>query len=78
MPKLDYIKLGTYIVVLKPISAAYFINPSDKSVYLYVYPLITARQRLLLYDDREKEHALVGNGRLSHQQYPGYFKATAR
>jgi hypothetical protein len=30
----------------EPISTAYFINPSHKSVCLYVYPLIIARQRL--------------------------------
>jgi hypothetical protein len=29
-----------------PISAAYFINPSHQSVWLYVFPPIVARQRL--------------------------------
>jgi hypothetical protein len=30
----------------EPISTAYFINPSDQSVCLYVYPPIVAMQRL--------------------------------
>jgi hypothetical protein len=30
----------------EPISTAFFINPSHKSVCLYLYPLIVARQRL--------------------------------
>jgi hypothetical protein len=30
----------------EPISTVYFINPSQQSVCLYVYPLIVARQRL--------------------------------
>jgi hypothetical protein len=35
-----------YIMALEPISTAYFINPSDQSECLYVYPPIVARQRL--------------------------------
>jgi hypothetical protein len=31
-------KLGMYIMVPEPISAAYFMNPSHQSVCLYVYP----------------------------------------
>jgi hypothetical protein len=46
MPEPVFTKLGMYIMALKPISTAYFINPPDKSVCLYVYPLIVARQRL--------------------------------
>jgi hypothetical protein len=30
----------------EPISTAYFINSSHQSLYLYVYPLIVAKQRL--------------------------------
>jgi hypothetical protein len=33
-------------MALALISAAYFINPSRQSVFLYVYPTIVARQRL--------------------------------
>jgi hypothetical protein len=40
-----FMKLGMYIMAPKPISAAYFINPSHQSVCLYVYPLIVAGQR---------------------------------
>jgi hypothetical protein len=39
-------KLGMYIMLPEPVSAAYFINSSHPSVRLYVYPLIVARQRL--------------------------------
>jgi hypothetical protein len=35
-----------YTVAPKPISTAFFINPSHQSVYLYVYSHIVARQRL--------------------------------
>jgi hypothetical protein len=38
--------LGMYITARKPISTAYFTNPSHQSVCLYVYPPIVARQRL--------------------------------
>jgi hypothetical protein len=41
-----FTKLGMYIVAPESISTAYFINPSHKSVYLYVYPPLVARQRL--------------------------------
>jgi hypothetical protein len=41
-----FMKLGTHIMATEPISTAYFINPSNLSVCLYVYPLIVARQRL--------------------------------
>jgi hypothetical protein len=39
-------KLGMYILAFKPISMAYFINPSHKPVCLYMYPPIVVRQRL--------------------------------
>jgi hypothetical protein len=41
-------KLGMYeyIMALKPISTAYFINPSHHSVRLYVHPAIVSGQRL--------------------------------
>jgi hypothetical protein len=35
-----------YIMALEPISTAYFINLSQQSLCLYVYPPIVARQRL--------------------------------
>jgi hypothetical protein len=38
--------LGMYIVTPKPISTAYFTNPSHQSVCLHVYPSIVVRQRL--------------------------------
>jgi hypothetical protein len=46
MPEPIFMKLGMYIMVPEPISTAYFLNASDQSVYLYVYPPIVARQRL--------------------------------
>jgi hypothetical protein len=39
-------KFGKYIMAPEPISTAYFMNPSNQSVCLYVYPPIVARQRL--------------------------------
>jgi hypothetical protein len=39
-------KLGMYVMKPEPISTAYFIYPSNRSVCLYVYPPIAARQRL--------------------------------
>jgi hypothetical protein len=36
LPELIFIKFGLYIMAPEPISAAYFINPSHRSVYLYV------------------------------------------
>jgi hypothetical protein len=38
-------KLGVYIVPPEPISTAFFINPSDKSLCLHVYPSLVAMQR---------------------------------
>jgi hypothetical protein len=39
-------KPGMYIMAPEPISTAYFINPSHRSVCRYVYPPIVARKRL--------------------------------
>jgi hypothetical protein len=39
MPEPIRMKLGMYIMAPDPISTAYFINPSHKSVCLYVYSL---------------------------------------
>jgi hypothetical protein len=38
MPQPIFMKLGMYIMATEPISEAYFINPSHRSVCLYVYP----------------------------------------
>jgi hypothetical protein len=47
MPEPIFMKLGMYIIAPEPISAAYFINPSYQSAFLYEYILpIVARQRL--------------------------------
>jgi hypothetical protein len=46
MPEPIFMKLCMYIMEPEPISTAYFINPSQKSVCLYVYPPFVARQRL--------------------------------
>jgi hypothetical protein len=37
MPEPIFMKLGMYVMVPEPISAAYFINPTHQSVCLYVY-----------------------------------------
>jgi hypothetical protein len=39
-----FMKLGMYIMAPEPISTAYFINTSQKSVCLHAYPPVTARQ----------------------------------
>jgi hypothetical protein len=41
-----FMKLGMCITTPELISTAYFINPFHQSVWLYVYPLIVATQRL--------------------------------
>jgi hypothetical protein len=41
-----FMKLGMYIMAPEPISTAYFIDPSHRSVCLYVYPTIFSRQQL--------------------------------
>jgi hypothetical protein len=41
-----YLCCYVYIMASDPISTAYFIYPSRRSVCLYVYPLNFARQRL--------------------------------
>jgi hypothetical protein len=46
MPEPIFMKFGMYVMAFEPISVAYFINPSDHSVCLYVYLPIVARQRL--------------------------------
>jgi hypothetical protein len=46
MPKPICMKTGMYIMAPEPISTTYIINPTHRSVCLYVYPLIVARQRL--------------------------------
>jgi hypothetical protein len=46
MPERIFMKLGMYIMAPEHISMAYFINLSHRSVYLYVYPSVVARQRL--------------------------------
>jgi hypothetical protein len=38
-------KLGKYIIAPEPISTLYLINPSLRSVFLYVYLPIVARQQ---------------------------------
>jgi hypothetical protein len=43
MPKPIFIKLDMYIMAPEPIPTSYFINPSHESVYLYVYPPISAK-----------------------------------
>jgi hypothetical protein len=49
-----------YIIEPEPVSTAYFINPSHRSVCLYVYPLIIATQRL-----GKKETTIVAKQRLT-------------
>jgi hypothetical protein len=39
-------KTVTYIIEPEPNSTVYFLNPSDQSVYPYMYPPVVARQRL--------------------------------
>jgi hypothetical protein len=39
-------KVGVYIMAPERISTAYFINPSNQSVSLYMYPPLVATQRL--------------------------------
>jgi hypothetical protein len=49
MPKniiFSFMKLVLYIMAPEPISMAYVINSFNKSVCLYVYPIIVAKQRL--------------------------------
>jgi hypothetical protein len=46
MAECIFMKLGMYIKPPEPISAVHFINPSHRSVCLYVYPPIVARQRI--------------------------------
>jgi hypothetical protein len=46
MPERIFMRLGMYIIAPGSISTAYFINPSQQSVCLYVCPPIVARQRL--------------------------------
>jgi hypothetical protein len=58
-PELIFMKLGTYITAPEPISTAHFINPSDQSMCLYVYPPIVARQRL---GSLKIPQSLLGNG----------------
>jgi hypothetical protein len=41
-----FMKLGMYVIAPETISTAYFLNLSDQSLCLFVYPLIVARQRL--------------------------------
>jgi hypothetical protein len=36
--------LGMHVMTPEPVSTEYFVNPSYKSVCLYLYPLIVARQ----------------------------------
>jgi hypothetical protein len=46
MPETIFMKLHMNIMASKPLSTAYFINPSHQSVCLYVYATLVARQRL--------------------------------
>jgi hypothetical protein len=46
MPELIFMRPGIYIMAPEPISMAYFFSPSDRSVCLYLYPLLVARCRL--------------------------------
>jgi hypothetical protein len=39
-------QLGTYIMASDPILTVYFIKFSHRSVCLYVYPFIVARQKI--------------------------------
>jgi hypothetical protein len=43
-----FIKLGTYVYIIapRPILTMYFINSSHRSVCLYLYPPIVARQQI--------------------------------
>jgi hypothetical protein len=46
MAELVFMKISTHIMAPELISTAYFINPCNQSVCLYVYPLTVATQRL--------------------------------
>jgi hypothetical protein len=52
---LEWLKLGMYIMATEPISRAYFINPSDQSVCIYI-PHTVARQRLGKTLPRQRIH----------------------
>jgi hypothetical protein len=49
-------KLGMYITAPEPISMADFINPSQQSVCVYMYPFIVAMQLL----GKNKPQLLLG------------------
>jgi hypothetical protein len=51
-------KFGMYVLILDPISAAYFINPSHQSVCLYVYPPTVASQRFGKHDPASTKNCL--------------------
>jgi hypothetical protein len=59
MPEPIFMKLGTYIMPPDPISTAYFINPSDQSVCLYVYPLSLLDNGWVNTFPRHRIHATV-------------------
>jgi hypothetical protein len=45
MSEQSFMKPGIYIMVPEPILTMYFINPTNQSVCLYLYPSIVALQR---------------------------------
>jgi hypothetical protein len=49
-----------YIMAPEPILMVYFINHFHKSVCLYVYPTIVARQRLCRHVPAQRLQATVG------------------
>jgi hypothetical protein len=53
-----FMKLSMYMTAVVPISTTYFINPSHRSVRLYVYRHVVARQRL----GKKNTLLLLGNG----------------
>jgi hypothetical protein len=68
VPEPVFMKLGMYVMTLKTISMAYFINPSHQSVCLYVPPSYgwktTVRLFLSLY-------SVLGNGFVKTSPRPG-------
>lgn len=46
MPDPIFMKFGVYVMEPEPISAEYFTSPAHKSLCLYLYPTLVARQML--------------------------------
>jgi hypothetical protein len=54
MPEPIFMKCGMYIIALELRSTACFLNPSNLSMCLYMYPIIVARQRQRIHVQRTK------------------------